>query len=479
LGDQLSKLLSWILRHEPHAVGLELDRAGWVEIDRLLEALHEFGRPCTREQLERCVTTDGKARFSISPDGRRIRAAQGHSIPVDLGLEPVEPPAELYHGTPARFVASILERGLDRGKRHDVHLSGDPNTAVEVGRRRGAAVVLRVAAGRMHRDGFEFRRSDNGVWLTQRVPPEYLSRGAPRWRPIASGVDSGHESPVPESLELDTRDGRIAALAWGPADGRPMLALHGWLDNAASFTELAPRLARALSVRIVSLDLPGHGLSEHKRGPYHFIDWVADAIHAADALGWDRFGLLGHSMGAGISALVAGTIPERIDRCVLIEGTGPLSDDPAEAARRLARALRIEARKQDPNKRLFPDLDSAAERLREAATMKLESARILVARGLEARERGWTWRADPRLRVDSRMRLTEQQVLAFLQAIRSPVLLISASEGWPYERAAVQRRIDAVAELTHVELPGNHHLHLDDPEPVAAAIVGFLAEGAG
>jgi RNA:NAD 2'-phosphotransferase (TPT1/KptA family)/pimeloyl-ACP methyl ester carboxylesterase len=462
---ELGKLLAWVLRHEPHAVGLELDDAGWAEIDALLECLRAYGRACSRAELERCVATDSKGRFSISPDGRRIRAAQGHSIPIELGLPPMQPPAVLYHGTPTRFVASILERGLERRKRHDVHLSNDPRTAVEVGRRRGEAVVLRVDAARMHRDGFEFRRSDNGVWLTQRVPPEYLARD----------TDSRHESPVPEALSFDLEDGRIAALAFGPTDGRPVLAMHGWLDNAATFAELAPRLCSALGLRIVSLDLPGHGLSEHKRGHYHFIDWVADAIHAADALGWARFSLLGHSMGAGIATLVAGTIPERLDRCVLIEGIGPLSDDPNEAARRLARSLRVEARKQDPRKRLFADRESAAERLREAAKMKVESARILVERGLEPKDEGFMWRADPRLRVDSRMRMSEEQVLSFLRAIACPVLLVSASQGWPYDVAMMRRRTEAIASLTRVDLPGNHHLHLDDPEAVAAAIIPFLS----
>jgi RNA:NAD 2'-phosphotransferase (TPT1/KptA family)/pimeloyl-ACP methyl ester carboxylesterase len=463
---ELGKLLAWVLRHEPHAIGLDLDHAGWAEIDALLECLRVYGRPCMRAELEQCVELDAKARFSISPDGRRIRAAQGHSMPVELGLEPMQPPDELYHGTPTRFVASILARGLERGKRHDVHLSSDPGTAVEVGRRRGAAVVLRVDAARMHRDGFEFRRSDNGVWLTQRVPAEYL----------ASNADSRHESRVPDALSLDLDDGRIAALAFGPASGRPVLAMHGWLDNAATFAELAPRLCEALALRIVSLDLPGHGLSEHKRGHYHFIDWVADAIHAADALGWERFSLLGHSMGAGVASLVAGTIPERIDRCVLIEGIGPLSDEPSEAARRLARSLRVEARKQDPRKRLFADRESAAERLREAAKMKPESARILVERGLEGSDEGFQWRADPRLRVDSRMRMSEEQVLSFLRAIKCPVLLCSASHGWPHDVAAMRRRTEAIASLTQVQLDGNHHLHLDEPEAVAAAIIPFLAE---
>jgi RNA:NAD 2'-phosphotransferase (TPT1/KptA family)/pimeloyl-ACP methyl ester carboxylesterase len=463
---ELGKLLAWVLRHEPQAIGLELDRGGWAELDELVQRLCGSGRRYSKSEIERCVATDSKARFSISPDGRRIRAAQGHSIPIDLGLTPTQPPAELFHGTPRRFVASILARGLDRGERHDVHLSRDPATATEVGRRRGAAVILRIDAARMHRDGFEFRRSDNGVWLTEHVPPEYL----------ASGAESRHESSVPESLELELRDGRVAALAWGPVDGRPVLGLHGWLDNAATHSRLAPLLCEALRLRIVSLDLPGHGLSQHKRGPYHFIDSVADVIQAADALGWERFSLLGHSMGAGISTLVAGTIPERIDRCVLLEGLGPMSDDPAEAARRLARSLRIEARKQDDSKRRFPDPESAAERLREAATMTIESARILIARGLVEREGGWTWRADPRLRIDSRLRMTEEQVHAFLRAIQSPVLLVLAEQGWPYDPGLFQRRVDEVASLTLVRLHGHHHLHLDDPESVAAALIPFLAE---
>lgn len=282
-----------------------------------------------------------------------------------------------------------------------------------------------------------------------------------------------------EPLELDLPEVRVRALAWGPRDGRPVLALHGWLDNAASFTELAPRLCAAQPLRVVALDLPGHGLSEHKRGPYHFIDSVADALHAADALGWERFSLLGHSMGAGISTLVAGAMNERIEHCMLLEGIGPMVDDPNEAARRLARSLRSEARKQTTEKRLYPSPEFAAERLREATAMTLESARILVARGLEQREGGWAWRADPRLRVDSRLRLTEDHVLAFLRAIRAPVLLVSAEHGWPHDPAVVRRRMDTVARLDQVVLPGHHHVHLDDPEPVAAAIVEFLARTDG
>ena len=223
------------------------------------------------------------------------------------------------------------------------------------------------------------------------------------------------------------------------------------------------------------LDLPGHGLSDHKRGPYHFVDWIADALAAADALGWTRFSVLGHSMGAGIASLVAGTMPKRIDRCALIEGLGPLVDEPERAAERLARSLRVEARKrQRASKRVFTSKNEAAERLVQAAKMKLDSARVLVERGLAAVEGGYTWRADPRLRVDSRVRFSEVQVQAFLRAITCPVQLVCADQGWPVDPELQGSRRDAVPTLKLVALKGHHHLHLDDPAAVAAHVGPFL-----
>ncbi|PRP93127.1 Tropinesterase [Enhygromyxa salina] len=279
---------------------------------------------------------------------------------------------------------------------------------------------------------------------------------------------------MPDAVELDLPDLKLSGLAWGPKHGRPVLASHGWLDNATTMSRLAPLLCEALELRIVSLDLPGHGLSEHKRGPYHFVDSVADLIQAADALGWDRFTLLGHSMGAGISTLTAGAVPQRIERCVLLEGIGPIVDVPAEAARRLARSLRVEAAKRDKPKRLFPDPATAAARYREAAPMDPASARLLIDRGLVEVEGGWTWRADPRLRIDSRMRLSEEQVHAFLTAIECPVLLVSATQGWPHNGKVVAERIAAIRDITAVEIEGRHHVHLDDPAGVAALVIPFL-----
>ena len=164
------KFLSLVLRHKPEKIGITLDRHGWAEVRDILTGLN-----LTMEDLVHIVETDEKQRYSFNEDRTRIRANQGHSIPVDLELEPVEPPERLYHGTVERFLGSIRREGLKKGQRQYVHLSGDPETAANVGRRRGKPVVLRVDAGRMRRDGLLFYRSANGVWLTEAVPPEYLA----------------------------------------------------------------------------------------------------------------------------------------------------------------------------------------------------------------------------------------------------------------------------------------------------------------
>lgn len=171
----LSKRLSYILRHAPESIGLTLDAHGWASVDELIAKCAAAGLSITWEQLAEAVATNDKKRFSFSEDGLRIRAAQGHSIEVDLGLGAIEPPALLYHGTATRFLPSIRAKGLVPGSRQQVHLSADAATATKVGARHGKPVVLTVAAGAMHAAGLKFFRADNGVWLTDRVPPEFLS----------------------------------------------------------------------------------------------------------------------------------------------------------------------------------------------------------------------------------------------------------------------------------------------------------------
>lgn len=169
-----SKFLSLVLRHRPERIGLTLDAGGWAEVDDLVRCARAHGRLIDRALIEEVVAKNDKQRFAFSEDGRRIRASQGHSIDVSLGLEPRVPPARLFHGTADRFLDSIRRHGLVRGSRHHVHLSLDRDTAQRVGARHGRAVVLEVDAAAMHAAGYAFFRSDNGVWLTESVPPAYL-----------------------------------------------------------------------------------------------------------------------------------------------------------------------------------------------------------------------------------------------------------------------------------------------------------------
>src|SRR5438874_2619302 len=170
-----SKFISLVLRHDPAAAGIMLDAAGWADVDTLLAGLNQRGYPLTRDDLGGIVRDDAKQRYALSPDGQRIRANQGHSIEVELGLEPKFPPAMLFHGTGEKSVGAIRREGLRPMGRHHVHLSADEQTALTVGRRHGKPVVFRVAAAEMAAQGTTFFISANGVWLVDAVPPRFLS----------------------------------------------------------------------------------------------------------------------------------------------------------------------------------------------------------------------------------------------------------------------------------------------------------------
>ena len=174
--DKLSKFISLVLRHHPDAAGIALDEHGWAEVDDLLAGLKRTGRPIDRALLEKIVAEDEKGRYRFDESGSRIRANQGHSIPVNLELEPIEPPEFLYHGTASRFLGSILQEGLKPMGRQYVHLSQDLETAKKVGARHGIPVLLKVESGRMYREGQCFYQSENGVWLTEKVDCRYLER---------------------------------------------------------------------------------------------------------------------------------------------------------------------------------------------------------------------------------------------------------------------------------------------------------------
>ncbi|WP_101675286.1 alpha/beta fold hydrolase [Alloalcanivorax mobilis] len=263
----------------------------------------------------------------------------------------------------------------------------------------------------------------------------------------------------------------LAALLW-EGQGEPMLALHGWLDNAASFIPLAQHLSSPM----LAMDFSGHGHSEHRPADLatHLVDHVRDVLEVAEQMGWQRFVLVGHSMGAGVASLFAATYPERVSHLVLLEGLGPPATDADDVAPTLRKAIDQIRGLSAKRKPVYSDPEQAvAARLPALGGLEEQSARLLCERGLVAVEDGWTWRTDIRLRITSSLRLTEQQVEGFVRGIAAPTLLVLGEQGLGGDGRFAHREA-WVPALTRVDLPGRHHLHMDDPAPVAAAIQRFL-----
>jgi putative RNA 2'-phosphotransferase len=172
---QYSKYMSFILRHHPEELDITLEDGGWAPIDTLVEGMTANGYEVTKEVLEDIVASSDKQRFAINEEGNKIRANQGHSVDVKLQLKKEVPPFELYHGTVEKFIGSIVKEGLKKMNRHHVHLSEDKETATKVGSRRGKPVILTINAREMYTDGYDFYKSENGVWLTDTVPIQYLN----------------------------------------------------------------------------------------------------------------------------------------------------------------------------------------------------------------------------------------------------------------------------------------------------------------
>jgi pimeloyl-ACP methyl ester carboxylesterase len=275
-------------------------------------------------------------------------------------------------------------------------------------------------------------------------------------------------------IVLELPNLRLAARVWGDPSLPRLLALHGWLDNAASFDRIAPLLCDKF--HIVALDLPGHGRSDH-RPPgawYHFVDSVSDIAQAADALNWQTFGLLGHSMGGGMATLLAAACPDRIERLHLIDALGPMSTPAEDSPAMLTRSLEQRRTADAKTLRVFDSKTQAIEARQQANGLTLQAAELLVTRGIDAVPGGYSWSSDPRLRLASPQRFTEEQVLAIVRAIRAPTQLILAQPQAPFlPEAIIHARIAQVQRIEVLRLPGSHHLHLEDPQPIADAIAAF------
>ena len=291
------------------------------------------------------------------------------------------------------------------------------------------------------------------------------------WRPWRAFWNAMRSGTMTEFF-IQGQRGRLGALRLGNPAGRKVLALHGWLDNAASFIPMAPYLA---DHDIVAIDMLGHGSSEHipKGYDYAFVDWLHDILDVLDGLGWQQAHLLGHSLGGALATVLAAGAPQRVLSLALIEALGPPPWPGDHASERLRKAI-AGRRKPVSAPRLIADIDTAV-RARLQATDKLEtSARLLVERNLRQVEGGYQWRSDARLMWPSHMRAEEASVRNWLAAIECPVLLVAADPAPVY--FLPELRNERFACLKHGSLQviaGTHHVHMDKPSEVAGYINAF------
>ena len=279
-------------------------------------------------------------------------------------------------------------------------------------------------------------------------------------------------------VALQTPLGVLAALR-NDGEGPRVLALHGWLDNAASFLPLAAHLR---GIDLVALDLPGHGHSAHlpPGADYSFASAIASVLDAADALGWDRFALLGHSMGAGIASQVAAACPQRIERLLAIEALGALAEVPERTVARLRDAVAAARALRGKQLRVFPDIDTAVRARMHAGRVPGSGldeplVRLLVERGVRKVEGGHAWSSDQRLTLPALVRMTEVQVEHLVAGIECPTLAIFAEPAQPYLPDDLRRRrVGLLPRGELVVIAGGHHLHMQQPAEVAAAIGDFF-----
>lgn len=278
-------------------------------------------------------------------------------------------------------------------------------------------------------------------------------------------------------IMIELPHARVAAKVWGKRGGEPVLALHGWLDNAGSFDLLAPLLS---DVELLAIDFIGHGKSSHRSadGWYHFVDYVSDVLAVLDRLSWSSATLLGHSLGGAIASLLAAAVPDRVRQLWLIEALGPLSGSVEDAVVTLQKAMTERENLYEKPLRIFKDAEQAIALRQQVNHLSYPAAKVLVERGLREIDDGFIWATDRRLMLTSPARLSEEQVLAYLKGIRCPAVLVLSDPPMPFvSEAHWQARFAAVQQLRKKSIPGPHHLHLEKPFEVAQAIEAFRREG--
>lgn len=276
----------------------------------------------------------------------------------------------------------------------------------------------------------------------------------------------------PREVSWEVHGLQIRGLSWGEESAAPLLCLHGWLDNAASFSVLAPRLENC---HVVALDLTGHGRSSWRSddATYQIWDDLPEIQGVVDALGWETFNLLGHSRGATMSTLLASSLPERVRRLVLLDGIAPPALAEEEFPSQLARFLKTKGRLLRQSGPVYATLEAAVQS-RVVTGLGAEPARLLSLRNLRECAGGYTWTTDPRLRGASAVKLTAGQIQAVLKALVTPTLLLAAQEGYG-NHPQLDRVRNQVGDLHVEQVPGRHHFHMESGvDAVAERILRFL-----
>ncbi len=277
-----------------------------------------------------------------------------------------------------------------------------------------------------------------------------------------------------ESLTLDVNGAAIAAIRQRDSSNNGqarMLCIHGWLDNANSFVPLMPYLP---AFDLVAIDLPGHGYSDASPGGYSLHDLSFLIYGVMQALNWEKCHLVGHSLGGGLIPLLAVSHPECVQSLTMIESVGTLSEPADQLPQRMKKAFQDKQNPQRFESRVFGNKQGAIDSRLKAAKMHPASAKLIIDRQVRTDESGVRWRFDKRWRFTSPQYLTEEQVHAVLKAISCPVLTVLAHEGFLTSRADTKDRLSCLADHQSVMLSGHHHVHMDTPEPVSAAINQFL-----
>ncbi|MFT5808048.1 MAG: pimeloyl-ACP methyl ester carboxylesterase [Moritella dasanensis] len=287
------------------------------------------------------------------------------------------------------------------------------------------------------------------------------------------------------NVSIEVNGSIITGLQWGDNTKPVLLAVHGWLDNAASFLPLADALLNkledgSLPYQLIAIDLPGHGHSDHKVGHYNFMEWVDDLYQIVKTQHWGPVSIIGHSMGAMISSIFAATFPELVHRIVLIEGLGAISAEADQTVSQLRKGIESRA---IYNKNVNASMKRKSNTLTLEKVVKArclvsdlneEHAKIICNRNLTTRDGSVNFHSDPKLKLRSLVRLTELQVFDILSSLSTTCLIIIGDKGFPLITRTLDLDIFSKANFTVLEVPGGHHVHMDNAAETAMAIVKFV-----